>query len=312
MQILKKTKKRQVFAVGVFIALFFLAFFSFHTYTKTKRLQPIQEDQMIEITGAVVDQEVPASSSEKQIGLYTLYPSFSFPEPFSISGEYDTLQKQIRDFHQEIKTCREQDTERSLEDCFSLTLEKATYDSWHIEEDCETEEEKIFYDFTELFARCLQSDDEDCVCSSSFSSYHPSSVGEYSFSFVAEENLILVTFQETSLEMLFPSLLLIVGETSLSSETYTLHVDASETVGGFSSLQPSNALYLYKQDEQTLFVEDQTTFSTFSTTRDACAVPEKKTYKFCVQSDQTISSYDASLQSTITQPMVYVFALAFP
>lgn len=264
----------------------------------------------VTITGASTADEDPIQISEdieKQIGTYSVFPSFSFPEKKDLTEEYDLLQKQIRLFYQTTKECEINNPSQNLEYCIQKTLSEKNYNSWLSESDCETNEERVFYDFTQQILDCSTSKDLDCTCALSFpKNYAP---GNYIFQFLLDENNVLLSLQNSPITTTFSSLLLLNNGNTLASEMYTITADENGAKGGFSSL--SDTFYLYKKDEKTLSIEDETTFTTKDETKDSCSLAKKTTYKFCVQSNAAVSSYDPLQRKTGTQPLVYVFGIDF-
>lgn len=265
----------------------------------------------IGITGApTADQAYEGSeTAEKQIGIYSVLPSFSFPEKGSLVEEYDALQKQIRIFYQVVKDCEAINPSEPIENCIQETLSQTTYNTWHSESDCETNEERVFYDITQRISDCAASEQTDCTCTFAFPKNYP--VGKHVFQFASEENNILISLQESSLSATLASLhLQKKGEELSSSDSYVLQSTDQGTTGGFSDAA-SDILYLYKKDASTLSIEDETTFTTAPTTRTSCTLPKKTIYKLCVQSATTVSQYDTNQQKSITEPLVYVFGIDF-
>ncbi|MBI5073430.1 hypothetical protein HZA99_06455, partial [Candidatus Woesearchaeota archaeon] len=222
-------------------------------------------------------------------------------------SDYDKLQKQIRDFYKAVQDCQTNNPSETTENCIQDILSQTAYNAWLSESDCETDEERVFYDFTQPISDCAMSEDSDCTCNFPFPKNYPS--GNYVFQFAPEGNDLLISLQDSSLTTTLSSLLLLNNGNTLSSETYTLTADDNGATGGFSAA--SDALYLYKKDDSTVSLEDETTFTTNPVTRNTCTLPKKTTYKFCMQSPTIVSQYDASQQKSIREPLVYVFGINF-
>ncbi len=341
----RKVSKEITITCGLFLVILVIGTLAFDLYTKSdstiritsatvtaiehpqKQIQQIKdkEDATNSITGSVTaitgaatadasEEESTASTTEKQIGIYRVVPAFSFIAEYQLVDEYDALQKEIRNFYKTIETCQQeqvQGSEQSAESCIEETLTLPSYVSWIQGEDCETDQEALFYDVTETFSQCLQSEDSDCVCASTFETnkYSP---GEYIIPVYQEGKSVLFTLLSTDLSVILPNMQFAIEGNPMSYDEYTLHVEKEEATGGFSSLEPSSALYIYKQDPTTLSVESQSTFSTYETTRSYCTLPSKEIYKFCMQSDTEVPVYNAQEETTTEQPLVYLFALSFP
>ncbi len=170
----------------------FLGIFSFNLYTgqgsdtltsatvvsMNKEIQPKNQEtsaknkitgMSVSITGAPTVEEVPQTSEtngEKQIGTYSVLPSFSFPEKGNFVLDYDTLQKQIRLFYEAVNDCKISNPSETPENCIQDALAQPEYSNWLSESDCETDEERVFYDLTQDLSDCSQSEDSDCTCQS--------------------------------------------------------------------------------------------------------------------------------------------------
>ncbi|MFA6888984.1 MAG: hypothetical protein WC254_05825, partial [Candidatus Woesearchaeota archaeon] len=246
---------------------------------------------VIGITGASTANEIPVIDKDKQIGVYTLLPSFSFPQPYPVTEEYSILQEQIRLFYQNTQECRQTNI---LDECITSELNTEEYSSWL--NDCETNDEKLFYDFTEIFSQCLASEDSNCACIGKLNGDYDA--GEYTIKLIQDQKNIVFSLEDLMLSMPFT---FTIEETPMKSDDYIVHVDNTGVIGSFSSLEPSSELYVYKSDTTTLSVEDQTTFTTYEMTRDSCTLPSQEIYKFCMQSDTVIGD----------KPLVYIFAIDF-
>ncbi|MBI5002165.1 hypothetical protein HZC31_02170 [Candidatus Woesearchaeota archaeon] len=297
-------QRESLHLAATFLVLVTLGLFTFGSYVAFDN----NRESETSITGAATaDEEIAVDSSGAQIGIYKVTPSFSVLEDYNIVGEYDALQKDIRQFYDAIQTCVSGSDEREkLESCIQETLEDDLYSSWLLGEDCETPEETLFYDVTEVFRACGASGDTDCTC-----------VGQLSGLYTEGEYAILVSqeddgthFSLDDMTVVLPSTSLAIEGTPLVADTMTLAI--SDTVSGsFSALEPSSTIYLYKQGT-TLSVESESTFTLYEGTRDACTISEEPTYKFCKQSSTAIPVYDRDEKKTIQQPAVYLFAVDFP
>ncbi len=261
---------------------------------------------IIGITGAATADSGISTTQDKQIGVYTVLPSFSFVNEYDLAGEYDALQKQIRLFYDAVDECRKTS---ALQSCVDSVLNKKEYSSWL--DNCETNEEKIFYDFTEIFSQCLNSEDIDCVCTGKLQIDYDA--GEYTLTLIQDEENTFFSLLSTDITLTLPLVFEIEDNTHnvITSTEYLIHADRTGTLGSFPSTTPSSEIYLYKKDATTISIEDETTFSTYETTRSSCILPQQEIYKFCMQSDTTISGYDKTQGKTITQPIVYMFAIDF-
>jgi hypothetical protein len=341
----RKVSKEIAITCGLFLTILVIGTLAFDLYTKSdstiritsatvgastqEQIKVIGDDEQQNaknsITGTVVgitgeatadtaDQESTTSAIEKQIGIYRVIPSFSFVDEYHLVDEYDTLQKEIRNFYKTIENCQQEqnpELEEGVKSCIDETLALPSYASWIQGEDCETDQEALFYDVTETFSQCLQSEDSDCVCVGTFDATKYS-VGEYIIPVYQEGDSVLFTLLSTDLSVVLPNMHFAIEGSPMTYDEYTLHVEKEEATGGFSSLEPSSALYIYKQDAITLSVESQSTFSTYETTRNYCTLPSQEIYKFCVQSDTIVPVYDTTQETTTQQPLVYLFALSFP
>ncbi len=290
----------------VFLVLLCLGLFTFGSYVAFDN----NHESVMSVTGAATaDEEIVIDSSGTQIGVYKITPSFSVLEDYDIVAEYDALQKDIRLFYTAVETCAAGSADQEkLELCIQETLEEDTYTSWLLGEDCETPEETLFYDVTEVFRQCGASEDDDCTCVGQFSNGQYTE-GEYAILVSQEEDG--THFSLDDLTIVLPSVSLAIEGTPLVADTYTLAVSDRDIVGSFSALEPSSTLYLSKQGN-TLSVEGESTFTLYEGTRDVCTISEEPTYKFCKQSSTAIPIYDKDEKKTIQQPVVYLFAVDFP
>lgn len=311
--------KEVVITCGLFLAILIIGTLAFDMYTRQDNTlvlttATVAEDSIINssnkitgsivgITGAATGDEIAVKEEDKQIGVYTVLPSFSFIPEYNVIDEYDALQKQIRFFYEDVQKCRQNN---ELQYCIESGLNKQEYSSWL--DDCETNEEKVFYDFTEIFSQCLNSRDMDCICTGTLSGDYDA--GEYTITLIQDEENTLFSLLSTELSLTLP-LTFEMEENRLVSDNYLIHVDRTGVLGSFPSTEPSSEIYIYKKDATTLFIEDETTFTTYEITRDSCTIPEQEIYKFCMQSDTTVSVYDKGQGKTVIQPVVYIFAIDF-
>ncbi len=260
------------------------------------------------ITGAATYEEnqEAASTENIQIGVYRITPSFSLPNNKNIVAEYETLQRDVRDFYDATMDCR---TVEGLDFCIEETLEKEEYTGWLFGDACETKEEALFYDVTEAFSQCAQSLDSDCICVTSFDDTTRYPDGEQSISLVQDETAAVFFLEENSVSI--PLIQIYSQGTLLVSADYLFSITSGQALASFSGLEPSSSLFLYKESEHVISVEDQTTFSTYSATRSACALAEETLRKFCVQSEKTVHVYSEEQGKTVEQPIVYLFAIDF-
>ena len=68
---------------------------------------------------------------------------------------------------------------------------------------------------------------------------------------------------------------------------------------GFDVIDSSNNIYLYK-DHESLFLLSTDDYSTLSTSKNICNIPEKRVYKFCIPSS------DESLTQTFAIDFSYL------
>lgn len=297
----KPQQQESLHLACVFLVLLILGLFAFGSYVAFDA--PKSETP---ITGAATaDEALVADTFGTQIGVYKITPSFSVLEDYDIVAEYDTLQKEIRMFHTAVDDCIVGDSER-LDSCIQETLEQETYSSWLLGKDCETPEETLFYDITDVFRQCGASEETQCTCVGQLSETYPE--GEYSILVSQEEDGTQFSFND--LAIVLPSVSLAVEGTPLAADTYTIAVSKSDVYGSFSALEPSSTIYLYKEGE-TLSVESESTFTLYEGTRAVCSVSLEPTYKFCKQSSTAVPVYDDAEKKTIQQPVVYLFALDF-
>lgn len=299
---------------GLFLVILIIGTFAFDLYTQH---EPLSSNKITgsairsaDTTGADTYEENPDYEAEETpiIGIYRVLPSFSIIDEYDLVDEYTTLQRDIRTFYDAVEVCRTEKGD-SVENCLTATLNQPTYASWLDEESCETSEEALFYDVTEIFSHCLASEESDCLCYGTLDGQNYDT-GEFVITLAQEETGTQFALEGTELSLAFP-LQFEIEDTLMVSDVYTVAVTGGSAVGSFSSLEPSSTLYLYKKDGQTISVEDETTFSTYSSTRGSCPKPEKQLAKFCVQSDAVVSAYDNEQDKTIQQPVVYMFALDF-
>jgi hypothetical protein len=265
------------------------------------------------ITGAVIGitGAVTASSEEEdpQIGVLSFTPHFAFEDEYRVVDAYDTLQKEIREFYGLVEECIS--IGGSVDDCIEDTLDQGTYAGWLSEDLCETSDEALFYDVTEVFSQCLLSPDIECTCDTSLS-YRPAyDPGEAYMIVLQSDSNVYFSLIDSGADMTMHDMYLQIEGEDIDYEEMTLAVTTSGVAASFESMVPDNHIYLYKQDEMTISVESQSTFTTFDVTRDACSVPLETHRKFCVQSDTSITAYDAELDAVVDQPLVYQFALSF-
>ena len=257
----------------VFLVLLCLCLFTFGSYVAFDDNQ----DPEMSITGAATaDEKIVIDGYGSQIGVYKITPSFSILEDYDIVAEYDALQKDIRLFYDAVQTCVSGSTdEEKLEGCIQETLQDYSYSSWLLGKNCETPEETLFYDATEVFRQCGTSGDTDCTCVRELSGTF--SDGEYSILVSQEDDG--THFSLDDLTTVLPFVSLALEGTPLVADTYTLAVSEGAVVGSFSALEPSSTIYLYKQGT-TLSVESESTFTLYEGTRDACIISQQPTYKF--------------------------------
>lgn len=302
--ILHKNKKYAVLLSIILVVFFFIALFLLRLYTT--------QDSVVggSITGADILEKEPSFeiTQDPQIGAYIITPSFSFVDKYQLADAFTLLQREIRTFTEAVHACQQQD---SLDSCLSQTLEEPVYAAWSRGEHCETREERLFYDVTEMFRRCLASKDTDCVCPGNFAAPSQYSEGEYTFDVVQEDNDVLFSLAETDISTSFSSMVLQKEGEESTATTYMIAVTSDGVLGQFGSLEPSSNVYLYKDDEKTISVESQTSYSMYETTRSACSLPEETFYKFCVQSNASVQLYDEQEDAVVTKPIVYTFALDF-
>ncbi len=304
-----KVSREIIITCCLFLGIFIIGTIAFDLYT--------QQDTTMKITSATVrineieesqkNKDINKETQKKQIGVYSVVPSFSFVDEYHLVEEYDGLQKEIRNFHKTVEECT---VENHLQQCLEEILELPAYASWLREEDCESTEEALFYDVTETFSQCLQSEDTNCLC---LGTLHPEkyALGEYTIPLYQESDSTLFTFVSTDLAVILPEMSFAIEGQLMNYDEYIVHVEKEGAVGGFSSLEPSTRFYIYKQDATTLSVESQTTFSTYETTRAYCRLNEQHIYKFCVQSETNVPTYNAIDETTTEQPLVYLFAVSF-
>ncbi len=312
--------KEVVITCGLFLVILIIGTLAFDLYTRQDNTliltsATVAEDSIINssnkitggiigITGAGTADDTSYTTGDKQIGVYSVLPSFSFVSEYNLIDEYDALQKQIRLFYEYVDECRKTS---ELQSCIDSELNLPEYSSWL--DDCETNEEKIFYDFTEIFSQCLKSEEVDCICIETLDGEYDA--GEYTITLVQDEENTLFSLLSTDLILTLPVLFEKDGNI-MTSDEYLIHADRTGVIGSFLSTQESSSeIYIYKKDATTLSIEDQSTFSTYDLTRDSCTIPEQKIYKFCMQSDTSVAAYDAEQAKTITQPVVYIFAVDF-
>ncbi len=299
--------KEMIIMCALFLVILVVGIFAFDIYTRQKHVLVLTsataaEDSTmnysskitgnaIGITGAATSDEVSVTNKDKQIGVYSVLPSFSFVSEHNLFEEYDALQKYIRSFYDNVMDCRHT---RLLDDCIALTLKMDEYSSWL--DDCETNNERLFYDFTEIFSQCLASKDSDCTCTGALEGDYEA--GEYTIKLIQDQENTLFSLEDLMLTLPFT---FAIEDALMKSDKYTIHVDTTGAIGGFSSLEPSSQIYIYKSDATTLSVEDQSTFTTYETTRDSCTLPSQEVYKFCMQSKTIVEN----------KPLVYIFAVDF-
>ncbi len=304
-----KNKKYAVLLPISLVVFFFAALFLLHLYTAQEYTT---QDSLVggSITGAETLEKEPSfeTTLDPQIGVYMIKPSFSFVDQYQLTNAFTHLQREIRTFTETVQECQQ---ENPLEACLSSTLKDPSYAAWSRAEDCETPEERLFYDVTEMFRTCLESVDTDCVCLGSFvvPAQYPS--GEYTLNVAQEDTGVSFSLSGTEISTVIPSMAFQVeGEEEANAE-YTLAVTEDHVLGQFSILESSSMVYLYKPDATTTSVESQRSYSTYETTRTACELPEEKMYKFCVQSSTAVQVYDESQKTVITRPLPYTFVLDF-
>lgn len=296
---------------GLFFVIIIIGTFAFDLYTKTSSNQIT--GTVIgnsDLTGAQTYEEKAEYDAEETpiIGIYSVLPSFSIIDEYDLVEEYTTLQRDIREFYDTVEACRTE-KEDSVEDCIAATLNEPVYAAWLDEESCETGEEALFYDVTEIFSQCLASEESDCLCYGILEE-GKYDTGEFVITLAQEETGTQFALEGTPLSLVLP-LHFEIEDTAMVSDEYTVAVTTGSAVGSFSSLEPSAVFYLYKKDSQTISVEDETTFSMYSATRSSCPKPEKQLSKFCVQSHTVVSVYDEEKDKTIQEPVVYMFAVDF-
>lgn len=262
------------------------------------------------ITGADLFEEKPTfeQTQDPQIGVYMIEPSFSFADKYQLTNTFTTLQREIRSFTEAVQACQQQDT---LDFCLIRTLEEPSYAAWSLGEDCETPEERLFYDVTEMFRTCLVSADTDCVCLGSFAASSQYPEGEYTLDVAQEDAAVSFLLSETDLSSSLSNMILWEEGDKSTATAYTIAVTADGVLGQFGSLEPSAHLYLYKKDETTLSVESQSSYSTYETTRSACEIPQETVHKLCIQTNASVQTYDEQEDSIATKPVTYTFALDF-
>jgi hypothetical protein len=99
-----------------------------------------------------------------QIGFYSIKPTFKQSVDYDFS-DYDELKENAEEL---IDKCKDED---DIESCI---IEHEFYDDDLELIECETEEEKVFYDFLEYLDRCVNSDEDDvpCICEGSLNGGH--------------------------------------------------------------------------------------------------------------------------------------------
>ncbi len=300
----KPQQRESLHLACVFFVFLVLGLFTFGSYVAFDTHHNAQTT----ITGAATaDEEVVIDSSGSQIGVYKITPSFSVLEDYNIVAEYDALQKDIRLFYTATQTCVSgSDDQEKLDLCIQETLTQDSYSSWLLGEDCETPEETLFYDVTEIFRQCGSSEDTSCTCVEQLSGSYIE--GEYSLLVSQEKDGTYFSLDD--LTVVLPSVSLAVEGIPLAADTYAIAVSKSDVYGSFSALEPSSTIYLYKEGKK-LSVESESTFTLYEGTRDVCSVSLESTYKFCKQSSTAVPVYDKDEKKTIQQPVVYLFALDF-
>ncbi len=309
-QELHNTKKWPAIVLPILLLCFFIgSLFLLHIYSA-------QEDTThgtlvgASITGAdTLDKKTSFEPTlDPQIGVYMIAPSFSFVDRYQLVDAFTTLQREIRSFTEAVQECQKENT---LEACLSSTLEEPSYAAWSIGEDCETPEERLFYDATEMFRTCLASVDSDCVCLGSFAVPAQYPEGEYTLEMIQEDAAVSFSLSETDLSTSLSNMILQEeGEESTATE-FTIAVTSKGILEQFGSLEPSAHLYLYKEDAKTISVESQSSYSTYETTRSACSLSQNTIYKLCVQSNATVQIYDEQESAVVTKPNTYTFAIEF-
>jgi hypothetical protein len=299
------TKKWPAIVLPIILFVFLIAsFVLFQLYRSPEALVGSS------ITGAQTLEKNPSfeQTQDPQIGIYMIKPSFSFADKYQLTDAFTALQREIRTFTEAMQECKQQDT---VDSCLTRTLENPSYAAWSIGEDCETPEERLFYDVTEMFRTCLESADTDCACLGSFAASAGYPEGEYTLEVTQEDTGILFSLPEMDLSTTLSNAMLQEEGEESTATAYTVAVTAEGVLGQFGALEPSVHLYLYKEDAKTISVESQSSYSTYETTRSACTLSEKKIYKFCVQSPASVQIYDEHEESVVTKPITYTFAVEF-
>jgi surface antigen len=276
------------------------------------------------ITGAVIGVSGAVSSSvddrEQQIGVYEIEPSFSVVDDLHVGDTIKGLQRDIRLFHQAVEDCRNEknktdndeiiDGNEKLDDCILTVLNEPGYGYWMPEELCETSEEALFYDVLSTFDQCLASPDTNCLCVEEFLYKDEYDEGEYYFTMLQDEFGTTFTLLDRDIEVTTPIYLAEEGD-GFGYDEIMLSVDTTGVLLSTATMALDSHLYLYKMDEETVSIEDQTTFSTYEYTRDMCQSSGVVTKKFCVDSGATVTLYDDVDGAVVDEALVYQFALAF-
>lgn len=304
-QELHNTKKWPALVLPIILFGFLLGtFFLFHLY----RSPATVVGSAITTADLFEEKTTFEQTQDPQIGVYIITPSFSFVDKYQLADAFTLLQREIRTFTEAVQECQQQDT---LDSCLTRTIKNPTYTAWSIGENCETREERLLYDVTEMFRSCLASKDTDCVCLGNFAAPSQYPEGEYTFEVIQEEAAVSFSLTETDLSTAFLNMILQEEGNENTATAYTIAVTSERVLGQFGSLEPNSNLYFYKEDATTLSVESQSSYSTYETTRSACSLPEETFYKFCVQSNASVQLYDEQEDSVVTKPIVYTFALDF-
>ena len=264
--------------LGIFLFLIMASFFVFSLYTKTGIV-----GNTITTLATFDSKEVETTPVNLQIGVYSIYPSFAIDDKYNIVDRYTRLQREIRLLHSDILLKCEGSVD--FENCIQEMLNQEKYRNWFMGKDCETPEETIFYDVTELFSSCLQSSDSDCWCHEELS--YPSGIkeGEYYIQLYQDEGEVQFTLEDTDLSLNVLGVQLETTGIPLENEEFVMRFENGHVIGGFYALPPASSISIHKKDASTLSVESEEVFST--STKEQCTLPQD-IYKFCMVDVTTI------------------------
>lgn len=272
------------------------------------------------ITGAVVQEN--AETTDKISGLYSIKPNFKVKIDYDLN-EYEEIVSQAKTL---IGLCSNQQPER----CIDNILESVnTYSAWST--NCFNEYETIFYEFVEKYNNCLESEEKDKICEFSITNKLKNKELKISIIKLGEKTRIdalkgTEVFASEIINTEGPFLTTEINsegnpdkKSKASIEFNIKYEDDKESINvnavddetsRFETFSLDNEISFYKFEDGSLALIDSLLYNSLKASKDVFN-PVKRTFNFCVESENEFSVYDEKEKTTKKRKVEYRFALNF-